>query len=447
MSKKITTIYSCSKCDAQFNKWEGRCNECGAWGSIKKFQLDQHERVKADTRVDALSTVDLSKISNENIKRQKTGISELDRVLGDGLVPGSLLLMAGEPGIGKSTLLAQLVISLLDKNPLYVSGEESARQVKNRFDRLYQEKKPLKFLGETNVEKIIATIEKEKPGLVVIDSIQTTYSLLSDSDPGSINQIRTATMRFLELAKKNNITIILVGHITKDGNVAGPKSLEHIVDAVFYLENSRNNQFRILRAIKNRYGSVNEIGVFNMTGIGLAEMKNPSQVFIDEEQKDVPGSVVSMIQEGSRPFLVEIQALVSKTAFGYPQRKASGYDLNRLQVLISVISKRAGMNLSNQDVIINTVGGLKVNDPAIDLAICLAIIYSRLNQSSPRNQLVIGEIGLGGEVRQISNLKNRLNEATKLGFKSAIAPLNKTEIKNLKQIKIKELKDALSLIK
>ncbi len=288
MVKKISTIYSCSKCDAQFSKWEGRCSECGTWGSIGESQLDQHERIKEDAKVSALETVDLSKIGNENIERQKTGIGELDRVFGNGLVPGSLLLMAGEPGIGKSTLLAQLIIALIDKNPLYVSGEESARQVKNRFSRLYKEKKPLKFLGETNVEKIIATIEKEKPSIVVIDSIQTTYSLLSDSDPGSVNQIRTATMRFLELAKQKSITIILVGHITKDGQVAGPKSLEHIVDAVFYLENSRNNQFRILRAVKNRYGSVNEIGVFSMTGTGLLEVKIRPRCLLTKNKKTCP---------------------------------------------------------------------------------------------------------------------------------------------------------------
>jgi DNA repair protein RadA/Sms len=443
MSKKITTIYTCKKCDAQFSKWQGRCSECGAWSSLVESRLDQHEKIKEESRVQAIDVLDLNKIAAEKLIRLNTGIYELDRVLGGGLVQGSLLLISGEPGIGKSTLLAQLIIALLDKNPLYISGEESARQVKDRIDRLSKSKKPLKFLGETNVEKIIATIEKEKPGLAIIDSIQTTYSNLSDSDPGTVNQIRTATMRFLELAKQKNITIILVGHITKDGQVAGPKSLEHIVDAVFYLENSRNNQFRILRAVKNRYGSVNEIGVFNMTGQGLVEVKNPSQVFIDEEQKDVPGSVISMIQEGSRPFLVEIQALVTKTSFGYPQRKASGYDLNRLQVLISVISKRAGMNLSNQDVIVNTVGGLRINDPAIDLAVCLAIIYSRLNQSSPRDQLVMGEVGLGGEVRQISNLKLRLSEASKLGFKSAIVPDNKLNISGLKQIKIKSIKEVM----
>ena len=322
---------------------------------------------------------------------------------------------------------------------LYVSGEESALQIKDRFMRLNCDLGKIKFLSENNVEKIIATAAKAKPGLMVIDSIQTVYSLSADSEPGSISQIKAATLRFLELAKQNNIPIILTGHITKDGQVAGPKSLEHIVDVVMYLETETAHHYRLLRATNNRFGSVNEMGLFEMTGSGLKEVTNPSGVFVESRGEKISGSVVSSVMEGTRPFLIEIQALVTKTVFGYPQRKASGFDLNRLQVLTAVLTKRANVNLTNQDVILNVVGGLRISDPSLDLAVCLAIASSLLNQTIERDTIVLGEVGLGGEVRGVAKLSERLNEAAKLGFKNAIIPVSKikqgklsiTEIKNL----------------
>jgi DNA repair protein RadA/Sms len=443
MTNKVQTIYVCSACDAQSPKWSGRCLECGGWGTLQMQTVDQKTTDKMVT-VNPAEIIDLKKINAEKEdQRLITNIKELDRVLGDGIMPGSLILLGGEPGIGKSTLVAQTA-DAISKNSqvIYCSGEESANQIKTRLDRLSIKADNIKFLNETNAEKIVATIKELKPALVIIDSIQTIYSSSIAGEPGNINQIRGAAVNFLEAAKTNNIAIILIGHITKDGSLAGPKSLEHIVDTVLYLEAETNHGYRILRAVKNRFGSINEIGVFEMTATGFKEITNPSSIFIEPNQ-NFTGSVISCIIEGTRPFLIEVQALVTKTVFGYPQRKASGFDLNRLQVLIAVLTKRAGLNLNNQDVILNVTGGLRASDPGLDLAVCLAIASSLLNQVIGNKTIILGEVGLGGEIRQISRLDQRLNEAEKLGFTKAILPQSDYSSKKIKLTKIKNLSEII----
>ena len=422
MSNKVQTVYVCSNCDAQSPKWSGRCLECGGWGTLQMQTVDQKTTDKMATTSPA-KIIDLEKLSTQKEnQRLVTDIKELDRVLGGGIIPGSLILLGGEPGIGKSTLVAQTADAIgRNRQVIYASGEESASQIKIRFDRLGVKVDNIKFLKETNAEKIIATIKELKPALVIIDSIQTIYSSGIAGEAGNINQIRGSAVSFLEAAKNNNIAIILIGHITKDGSLAGPKSLEHIVDTVLYLEAEASHGYRILRATKNRFGSINEIGIFEMTSSGFKEITDPSSIFIELNQ-NFTGSVISCIMEGTRPFLIEVQALVTKTIFGYPQRKASGFDLNRLQVLIAVLTKRAGLNLNNQDVILNVTGGLKIDEPGLDLAVCAAIASSLLNQPLSRQTLVLGEVGLGGEIRNVSKLEMRLKEAEKLGFKKAILP-------------------------
>lgn len=434
-------IYICSNCDAQSPKWSGRCLECGAWGTL----TEQTASPKKDSaKTVPAELISLENINTENQQRLITDISEFDRVLGGGIIPGSIILLSGEPGIGKSTLVAQVAGLIAAKNNssiIYASGEESAGQVKGRFDRLDIPLKDIKFVSETAVEKITASIVKEKPALAIIDSIQTVCTADAPGEAGSLSQIRAAAAKFLEIAKQDNIPIILIGHITKDGSIAGPKSLEHIVDVVLYLESEDLHNFRILRSTKNRFGSVNEIGLFDMRREGFVEIKNPSAVFLDDTHSEVTGSVISCVLEGTRPFLVEVQALVTKTVFGYPQRKASGFDLNRLQVLIAVLTKRAKINLTNQDVILNIVGGLKINEPSLDLAVCLAIASSLLNQTVSRKTIVMGEVGLGGEIRNVAKIEQRLLEAEKLGFSQAIIPSGEIKAKKIKTVQMKELNE------
>ena len=377
---KIKSIFVCSHCDAQYPKWSGRCLECGSWGTLNEETeiVDQKakskkEQTEAYQKIVGAEIIDLAKISGDGPKRFLTGLKEIDRVLGGGLPEGSLTLLAGEPGIGKSTLAAQIANALSGKKVFYISGEESAAQVKARLVRLNCDLTHLKFLSETNIEKISAAALKILPDLIIVDSIQTVYSAAMPSEAGSVSQIRAAAIKFLELAKEHNVAVILIGHITKDGAVAGPKSLEHIVDTVLYLENEDAHQYSLLRSSKNRFGSVNELGVLEMTGTGFKEVLDPSSIFLSNGEEFLSGSAVSCVVEGSRPFMVDIQALVTKTVFGYPQRKCSGLDLNRLQVLAAVISKRGGLDLSSKDIILNVVGGLKISDPALDLAVCAAI--------------------------------------------------------------------------
>jgi len=452
----LKTIYVCSNCDAQFPKWSGRCLECGSWGTLTEQIKDQKESARANlSKLGGAELLDLREIKSDQMSRLLTGLTEVDGVLGGGLVPGSLILLAGEPGIGKSTLVAQIADALgkgaeiVEKKSvvIYASGEESARQVKDRFERLGGKLDNLRFISETNVEKIIATATKVEPQLLIIDSIQTVYSALVPSEAGSLNQIRAAAVKLLELAKGAGVTVIMIGHITKDGQVAGPKSLEHIVDTVVYLEAEKANSFCLLRASKNRFGATSELGVLEMTSHGFQAVANPSSVFIEGLGGNVSGSVVGCVLEGARPFLVDLQSLVSKTVFGYPQRKASGFDLNRLQVLAAVISKRTKINLSSQDIILNLVGGLRLVDPGLDLAACAAMIASFYNYNFNPQTIVIGEVGLGGEIRSVVRLEQRLKEAEKLGFKEALIPDVALKSSKLKLVKLKNLNDLVEFIK
>jgi len=462
---KSRIIYACSRCDAQSVKWSGRCLECGAWGTLRERVVDAKKPENEKSAAAPAEIVDFggAETPEAAARRIKTGIGEIDRVLGGGIVPGSLILLSGEPGIGKSTIVAQIADAAAKNSTVfYASGEESFNQVKTRFDRLKCGRKNIKFISETNVEKIIAavgangrspsSIDGNSPirangrsPLLIIDSIQTVYTSAVEAEPGGLSQIRAAAASFLETAKKENIPVILIGHITKDGSIAGPKSLEHIVDTVIYLEAEQKHNYRVLRATKNRFGSVNELGIFEMTGTGFKEIKNPGAIFLETTDEKISGSVISCVIEGTRPFLVEIQALVTKTVFGYPQRKSSGFDLNRLQVLIAVLTKRAGINLTNQDVILNVVGGMKINDPA-DLPVCLAIASSLLNQTVGRETVALGEVGLGGEVRNVFKLEQRLAEAEKLGFTEAIIPNCDIKAGKMKLEKVKNINDVVKRV-
>jgi len=435
MPKQPSTIFTCAKCGAQFPKWTGRCSTCGAWGTVsEEIQAPISNLQSPIPKINKDQLVDFQKTPPPDFKRLPANISEFDRVLGGGIVVGSLILLGGEPGIGKSTLVLQICDQI--KSPiLYVSGEESASQIKMRIDRLNLDFSNLKFLGENNIEKIVAFALEEKPSLLIVDSIQTLYSTELPSEAGSINQVRICTVKLLEIAKKFNIPILIIGHVTKDGLVAGPKSLEHLVDAVLYLEGSQTDNFRLLRCAKNRFGSTSEIGIFDMTGKGLVEVKNPSELFLPQNQEPISGSSLTCIMEGSRPFLIEVQALATKTLFGYPQRKTAGFDLNRLQMLIAVLIKRANIPLVNQDVHLNVTGGLKITETGADLAVCMAIISSLKDKIIKPGTLIIGEVGLGGEIRPVYQMEKRIEEAQKMNFKNIITPVFKTEKKGLVMVK------------
>lgn len=439
------TIFECSKCGAQSTKWAGRCLECGAWGTLAEVMKSESQKIRESERMLMGKVVNFNEVMGKDFARIKTGINELDQVLGGGIVPGSLILLGGEPGIGKSTLVAQMAAVAKNGNTLYVSGEESAEQIKMRLDRLSLKTDALQFLGETNIDLICRTIEKLKPAMAIIDSIQTMATTGLPSEAGSVNQVRACTVKLLEVAKKNNIPIFIIGHVTKEGQVAGPKTLEHLVDTVLYLEGDRFHAYRLLRTVKNRFGGTDEVGIFEMQSGGLQEVKNPSAIFLEERDEEIAGSATTCVIEGSRPLLVEIQSLVSRTYFGYPQRRSSGFDLNRLQLLLAVLGKRAGINLGTHDVHLNVAGGYKIQEPACDLAVVLAVASAFKNKPLPREMLAFGEVGLGGEVRAAGQIEKRINEAEKMGFKEILTPNFKQPVKG--QIKITKIKNIAEAIR
>lgn len=441
---KNKTLFICSHCDAQFQKWTGRCLECGKWGTVKEnFSNSSNSQTNKQNITPPIETESLKDIQTSTIKRLQTGIGEFDQVLGGGLVPGSLILLGGEPGIGKSTLSLHIAQSI--KQTLYISGEESVSQIKLRADRLGVIAPTLRLANKTDVDAIVATIVKEKPPLAIIDSIQTIHAPEMTGAPGSPNHIRACTSLLMEAAKATNTIIVLIGHVTKDGSVAGPKTLEHIVDVVLSFEGDRHHALRILRSVKNRFGATDEVGVFEMVETGLAEVSNPSATLLEERGESMPGSVVTCLLEGSRAVLVEVQALVNKTAFGYPQRKASGFDLNRLHVLAAVLERRAGLPLGQYDIHINVVGGITANEPGTDLAICLAIASAFKDKQLGNDLVVFGEVGLGGEVRSVRFLEKRLKEAGGMGMKRVITKIPK-KIPDSK-IKVISVKNIQELIK
>ena len=426
---RLVSSYVCQQCGFKSSSYLGKCPQCDSWNSfveeIEKLPVVGRGSL-ANKRIANNDIIDLSTLKNQNFDRLSSNMEEFDRVLGGGVVLGSVILIAGDPGIGKSTLLTHLALNI--PNTLYVAGEESAQQIKIRVDRMRKDAQML-VLNETDVDLISSSIEAEKPSVVIIDSIQTIETQDLESVPGSVGQVRESASRLQRLAKRLHIPIILVGHVTKEGTVAGPKTLEHLVDVVLSLEGDANNQFRILRGLKNRFGPTDEVGVFEMVESGMIEVKNPSKLFL-EERVNAPGSAVVPILTGLRPILVEIQALVTKTSLPSPRRTGSGIDNNRLQLLVAVLQKRLGLPLYDQDVFVNVTGGLKVFEPAADLAICMSIISSFKDQTLLNKSVFIGEVGLLGEVRQVRGIDKRSNEAKKLGFTNIISP---EKAKNLAQ--------------
>jgi len=417
---KVKTTYVCQSCGASYPRWMGRCESCGNWNSMVEETVSANPRNSSGGRQVVIKK--LGDVDNADNARTKTGIKELDQVLGGGIVPGALILLGGDPGIGKSTLILQVASNTT--GTLYLSGEESDRQIQMRAKRLGSGD-DIMVASETNIENIIETIKVEKPSLVVIDSIQTMYSGDIQGVAGNISQLSLCTSKLMFVAKDLHIPIILIGHVTKEGNIAGPRVLEHLVDVVLYLEGDRFGGFRILRGVKNRFGSTNEVGIFEMTEKGMIEVANPSEVMIGERAHKAPGSVIFPAIEGTRPLLTEIQALSSSTSFGYPKRTASGFDLNRLNLLTAVLQKRGGLNLSTQDIYLNVAGGIKINEPAADLAVILSIASAFRNKEIKEDVVIFGEVGLAGEVRSVNNIDKRLAEAQKLGFKEAIVPKSK----------------------
>ena len=419
---KSNTVFVCSNCGNESSKWFGKCPACNEWNTCYEEKVNLKAGGKQTSKKIATPTK-LNDVKKQDIIRTKTGFEELDRVLGGGLVKGSLTLLGGEPGIGKSTLILQICDKIKGEGQvLYVSGEESIDQIKLRADRLNIKNDDIVFLGETDIDVIEDAILKTNPKLVIIDSIQTMYSDDITAGPGSVSQVREITSRIMKMCKQEEITTIIIGHVTKDGNIAGPRVLEHMVDTVLYLEGERYFAYRILRGVKNRFGSTNEIGMFEMQDIGMCEINNPSSILLSEKNENVAGSIVVASIEGTRPILVELQALTATSVFGMPRRTANGIDYNRLTLLIAVLEKRASLPLGNQDVYLNIVGGIKINEPALDLGIILAASSSFKNIPIPNDAIAIGEVGLTGEVRSVNQIEKRLKEAEKLGFKKCIIP-------------------------
>jgi DNA repair protein RadA/Sms len=447
MAKQPTTIYACQNCGSQQRKWLGQCPDCGEWNTLVEERF-----VGARTPSSGLSWRSTSRtaasafqdVEAQDDARTESGIDELDRVLGGGIVPGSLVLIGGAPGIGKSTIVMQMA-DRLGRNGtkvLYVSGEESERQIKMRGERLGVEATNLFLLPETNLQAVLAETEKMRPDFLIVDSIQTVFSDRIDSAPGSVSQVREVAAEFMQFAKQTSTPVFLTGHVTKEGSIAGPKTLEHIVDTVLYFEGDRHHNHRIIRATKNRFGAANEIGVFEMTNTGLVPVGNPSELFLQERPDNATGSVVTVCMEGTRPMLVEIQALVSSTKFGSGRRMTQGFDQNRTALLIAVMEKRLGMQLAGDDVFINVAGGIEIDEPAADLGVAAAIASSFRNLQVPPETAVFGEIGLTGEVRGVLQAQARAREAQTLGFKKLILPeSNKKGLEKLLGIRVVGVKN------
>lgn len=427
MAGKVKTVYICSECGYESSKWNGKCPSCGEWNTFEEQQVSvakpSSKQASYANSQTSKKVIELNNVDTDSDVRYLTGMKELDRVLGGGLVKGSLVLLGGEPGIGKSTLLLQICQFMGESySILYISGEESARQIKLRAGRLGVNSSNLYLLTVTDAQSAVETIIAQKPDIVIIDSIQTMAIEEINSSAGSITQVRECTNLFMKIAKSEEIPIFIVGHVNKDGAIAGPKVMEHIVDAVLYFEGERHLSYRILRAVKNRFGSTNEIGVFQMADRGLEEVSNPSQMLLSGRPVGVSGSCVACIMEGSRPILAEVQALVTKSGFTAPRRMTTGFDFNRMAIILAVLEKRAGLFFGTLDVYINVVGGLRLDEPAADLSIALALYSGLLDKPIDEKLIAFGEIGLGGEIRSISNASQRIREAERLGFTKCIIP-------------------------
>lgn len=459
---KTKTVFVCTECGNEFPKWMGKCTACNSWNTLVEETVITKEPTKSQRHgiksgaIDKLEAIgdnsipkNLKDISTEDELRVSTGLSEFDRVLGGGLVAGSLILLGGDPGIGKSTILLQICNHIgKEQKILYVSGEESLRQIKLRADRLGVNSENLKIYSETNTENIIECISREKPDMLVVDSVQTMFNPNLASAPGSVSQIRDVAAMLMRIAKTYSIATFLVGHVTKEGSIAGPKILEHIVDCVLYFEGEQNRAYRIIRAIKNRFGSTNEIGVFEMDSNGLSEVKNPSSAMLSGRPIGVPGSCIVSTMEGTRPVLAEIQALATPTAFGNPRRMTTGVDFNRTMMLLAILEKRAGLHLSSYDTYVNVVGGLKMIEPATDLAIILAVASGFKNRPVPDDIAAVGEVGLTGEIRSCSFLESRISEAEKMGFKKIIVPyVGHDTVNKFKNIEVCQYSNILQVLK
>ncbi len=451
MAKKNVVEYVCQQCGSVYPKWQGKCDSCGKWNTIEeeKAQGGGFSILPNKKKGDMIEFVPLSG-NLQTFERLATNIKEIDRVTGGGLVPGSAILVGGDPGIGKSTLLLQVCAGVAnlggDYECFYISGEEAIDQVRIRAQRLGLAQSPVKLASTTEVKDIVATLDKANPSIVIIDSIQTMYLENVESTPGSVAQVRACAYELIKLAKRKGFVLFLVGHVTKQGAIAGPRVLEHMVDTVLYFEGERGHHFRILRAVKNRYGATDEIGVFEMQDKGLVEVENPSALFLAERQGNVSGSCVFAGIEGSRPVLVEIQALVSPGGYSTPKRAVVGWDTNRLAMILAVLESRCGMNFSSQDVYLNIAGGLKISEPAADLAVAMAVISSLTNKPLPADMVVFGEIGLSGEIRAVSQPSLRLKEACKLGFSNAIVPTSFGKDKKTTSISYYEIGNVNRLI-
>lgn len=456
MAKAKKSVFFCQNCGHEESKWLGQCPACKEWNTFVEEKITVSASGKSGAARSGKETdiniVPLMNISTDEDERIQTQIQELDRVLGGGIVEGSLVLVGGDPGIGKSTLLLQVCqkLSSINKKVLYISGEESLKQIKLRANRMGEFSGNLFLLCETNLEMIRTAIEKQKPDMVVIDSIQTMYSEEVTSAPGSVSQVRESTNVFMQLAKGMNIAVFIVGHVTKEGTVAGPRVLEHMVDTVLYFEGDRHASYRILRSVKNRFGSTNEIGVFEMRKEGLIEVENPSEFMLSGKPENASGSVVACAMEGTRPMLMEIQALVCRSNFGMPRRTAAGIDYNRVNLLMAVLEKRVGLPLSNYDAYVNIAGGIRMNEPAIDLGVIMAVASSYKNKPVAEDMIVFGEVGLSGEVRAVTMPEQRVAEARKLGFKTCVLPevcvKNIGHAEGIELVGVKSVAQAMDLI-